>query len=70
MERTQAFIVHSGLTQVNKLADYIYDVHGFHNLIYRRSVYHTGYKDTKNFELCISETKINTNLFCISLDLH
>ena len=47
VEWTQALVVNTRLAEVNKLAYDIHDVHGIHNLIDGRSVYHNECKVTK-----------------------
>ena len=50
MKRTQPLIVHASLAESHKLPHHIHDIRGVHDLIYRRSVYHFGYKVTKSRE--------------------
>jgi hypothetical protein len=46
VEGAQTLVVNPRLAQVNKLAHHIHDVHGIHNFIDSRSVYHRSDKDT------------------------
>jgi hypothetical protein len=58
VERAQPFVVHPRLAERDKLAYHIYDVHGVHDFIYCRSVYHNYGKGTKKTEKKIHIPKI------------